>query len=222
VKAFVNTNVELSADGEDESDMVNRDFEPTTEEEAVLQVLKDEERANPFLIRNETGLGKGAVNTALTRLTSAGWVSKVTRGLYEYESDPRGPPERNPVGDASFPGNDEEGGVAESVTTDVSGPDLGPFADLDFPAGVDHDEAADAIYAAHDFIRDHDGATMREIVLAVSPDHPLKYGAVEELEEGKRYRGSWWRKVVKPGLSELPGVKKPGPGESEWRVVDDE
>lgn len=69
--------------------MVNPDFEPTDEEEAVLEVMEDENRANPLLIREETSLGKGHINTALTRLTSAGWVRKITRGLYEFVEDPR-------------------------------------------------------------------------------------------------------------------------------------
>lgn len=69
--------------------MVNEDFQPSDAEEDVLDVLKAEWRANPYLLREETGHGKGAVNTALTRLTSAGWVRKVTRGLYEFVDDPR-------------------------------------------------------------------------------------------------------------------------------------
>lgn len=69
--------------------MVNSDFEPTDKEEEVLRVLSSENRANPYLIRDKTDIGKGDVNTALTRLTSAGWVRKVTRGLYEFVDDPR-------------------------------------------------------------------------------------------------------------------------------------
>lgn len=74
-------------------DMVNPEFEPTDEEEAVLDVMREEWRANPYLIRERADLGKGTVNTALTRLTSAGWVRKVTRGLYEFVDDPRTPSE---------------------------------------------------------------------------------------------------------------------------------
>lgn len=71
--------------------MVNERFEPNDREEAVLSVLKVEHRANPYLVREQTDLGKGDINTALTRLTSAGWVRKVTRGLYEFVDDPRDP-----------------------------------------------------------------------------------------------------------------------------------
>jgi len=51
--------------------------------------MREEWRANPYLIRQQTGHEKGAVNTALSQLTSAGWVRKVTRGLYEFVDDPR-------------------------------------------------------------------------------------------------------------------------------------
>jgi len=69
--------------------MVNENYEPTDAEDDVLEVLRDEWRANPYLIRERTDFGKGTVNTALSNLTSAGWVDKVTRGLYEFVDDPR-------------------------------------------------------------------------------------------------------------------------------------
>jgi len=68
--------------------LVNRDYEPTEADEAVLEVLKDG-RANPLLIRENTGLSKQRVNDALIRLRTAGWVERVTRGLYELVDDPR-------------------------------------------------------------------------------------------------------------------------------------
>lgn len=69
--------------------MVNRDFDPQDRDEDVLTVFKEYGCANPYLIREETDLGKGDVNTSLVRLTSAGWVNKITRGLYEFVDDPR-------------------------------------------------------------------------------------------------------------------------------------
>lgn len=59
--------------------------EDTTE--AVLDVMRDEWRANPYLIREETDLEKGSVNTALVTLMRRGEVRQVTRGLYEYTGD---------------------------------------------------------------------------------------------------------------------------------------
>jgi Mn-dependent DtxR family transcriptional regulator len=48
----------------------------------VLRTLADG-RANPKLIREETGLSKGDTNTVLNRLGRNGYVEQVTRGLYE-------------------------------------------------------------------------------------------------------------------------------------------
>jgi hypothetical protein len=48
------------------------------------------------------------------------------------------------------------------------------------------------------------------------PRYPLGY-EVPELEPGERYRGAWWRKVVKPGLEALPGIDAPSDGRRTWR-----
>jgi hypothetical protein len=101
----------LSNSPESPEVMVNPDFEPTDAEETILDVLKTEYRANPYLIRERTDLGKGEVNTAMVRLTSAGWVSKVTRGLYEFVEDPR---EEAPDNDTEPP--------AEADGVDSGGP----------------------------------------------------------------------------------------------------
>jgi DNA-directed RNA polymerase specialized sigma54-like protein len=69
--------------------MVNETYSPTDSDEAVIDVLSVEGRANPYLIREQTDLDRQTVNNALIRLTSAGWVRKVTRGLYEFVEDPR-------------------------------------------------------------------------------------------------------------------------------------
>lgn len=68
--------------------MVNRDYEPSDGEEQVLDILKDG-RANPIYIREQTGLDKGNVEYFLNQLTTAGWVRKLTTGLYEFKEDPR-------------------------------------------------------------------------------------------------------------------------------------
>lgn len=49
---------------------------------AVLETMRDG-RVNPLLVRNETGLDKGTVNTHLVRLSRRGYVRQITRGLYE-------------------------------------------------------------------------------------------------------------------------------------------
>lgn len=54
------------------------------EPEQVLEVMENEWRANPYRIREKTGLEKGTVNSALVTLMREGEVRQVTRGLYEY------------------------------------------------------------------------------------------------------------------------------------------
>jgi len=69
--------------------MVNEDYEPSESDEWIIDVLAAEGRVNPYLLREETGLSKQAINERLKQLTAAGWVRKVTRGLYEFNEDPR-------------------------------------------------------------------------------------------------------------------------------------
>lgn len=71
-----------------ETGPVNENYEPTDNDEVVLDVLK-EGRANPLYIREKSELPKQRVNESLQRLQSAGWVERVTRGLYELVDDPR-------------------------------------------------------------------------------------------------------------------------------------
>lgn len=64
------------------TDMVDLD----ARDRDVLAVLADG-RANPYLIREQTGLDKGETNTVLNRLARGGYVEQVTRGLYEITAD---------------------------------------------------------------------------------------------------------------------------------------
>lgn len=94
--------------------------------------------------------------------------------------------------------------------------------DVDFPAGREREACSAAVYAARDYLREHGPATKRDLVAEVMPDHPLGYdvdGALEKVEAGDRYRGAWWRRVVKPGLKALPDVEAPARGASEWRYT---
>jgi len=69
--------------------MVNKDYEPTDEEDSVVNLLKEEQRVNPLRVRDVTGLTKQRVNDILGNLVAAGWIRKVNRGLYEFVEDPR-------------------------------------------------------------------------------------------------------------------------------------
>lgn len=91
-------------------------------------------------------------------------------------------------------------------------------ATVDFPSGKPREECVEAVRVAYEYLRDAGGASMRDFVIDVMPEHPIGYD-VPDLEPGERYRGSWWRKVVKPGLQALPDVEAPASGQSEWTYV---
>lgn len=50
----------------------------------------------------------------------------------------------------------------------------------------------------------------------VMPEHPIGYD-IPNLAEDERYRGAWWRNIVRPGLAALPDVEPPARGASKWR-----
>jgi hypothetical protein len=107
---------------------------------------------------------------------------------------------------------------ASPETSETQSPPEAELPDLSLPSGVDRDAATEAIRAAVGYIREHDGATMREIVVDVGAEHPLKYDIPDEIKPGERYRGAWWRRVVKPGLEGHTDAQPPGLGQSEWVV----
>ncbi|MFL9603582.1 hypothetical protein ACKC5Q_23215, partial [Aeromonas dhakensis] len=70
------------------NEMVNKSYQPSDEdEERILAIMKEEVRANPFLVRERLDgeVRKEYVNNYLDNLRRAGWVEKVTRGLYEFK-----------------------------------------------------------------------------------------------------------------------------------------
>jgi len=76
--------------------MVNERYEPTEKDEQVLKALKEGRengepwgRANPRWLIDETGLEKGNVEFSLRNLRNAGWIRRISRGLYEFVDDPR-------------------------------------------------------------------------------------------------------------------------------------
>jgi hypothetical protein len=122
------------------------------------------------------------------------------------------------------------------VTADIDEPQAGPpagvldavdAADADddtdaLPGTVDRQDAAAAVAAARDYIRDHSGATKQDLVKNVMPDHTLGYdvdAALGKIDAGDRYRGAWWRRVVKPSLKKLDDVQTPPQGASTWRYT---
>jgi hypothetical protein len=93
------------------------------------------------------------------------------------------------------------------------------LAAVEFPQTAAREACEAAVRAARDYIRDHDGATKAELVRDVMPEHPLGYdvdAALAKVDSGERYRGAWWRRVVKPGFEALDDVEKPSRGGSIW------
>ena len=144
-------------------------------------------------------------------------------------------------GDPSTTLADESDARADAVDTATDGPadspadahgadaaDEGDALDAvlaELPSTVDRDAAREAILAAREYLKNHGTATKVDFVRGVIRDHPLGYNpdaALAKIEAGERYRGAWWRKVVKPGLEALDGVTKPPKGASEWRAAEGE
>lgn len=71
---------------------MNEDYDPTPNEDDVITVLH-EGRVTPKLLKERTDLNDQQINYALNQLIAAGWVEKVTTGLYELKDDPRKDPE---------------------------------------------------------------------------------------------------------------------------------
>jgi len=67
----------------------NRDFDPTEQQQEVLDVFCEEYQVNPMRIRDVTEMPKQRVNDILGSLRDAGWIKQVTRGLYRlvYDGD---------------------------------------------------------------------------------------------------------------------------------------
>jgi len=90
----------------------------------------------------------------------------------------------------------------------------------DVPDRINTEDARAAIRAAIEYVENNGGATMREIVLAVMENHPLGYDYDSDKARienpDKRNRSTWWRRVIKPGLSKHPSIQKPKPHDSEW------
>lgn len=88
-----------------------------------------------------------------------------------------------------------------------------PHAQLDevnFPEGKDRQECLAAVFAVQEYLEETGSASMQEIVYDVLPEKPLGYdveSAINKIDAGSRYRGAWWRKVVRPGLEAIDGVE---------------
>lgn len=70
-------------------DVANEQFDPSENQATVLGVFEDVYQTSPGQIRERTGIKKQRINDILNDLANAGWVTKVSHGLYrlEYNGD---------------------------------------------------------------------------------------------------------------------------------------
>jgi hypothetical protein len=189
-------------------------------------------------VADATNLSRDSARRKLKTLRDQGRVDKrKTAGRVLYwpadASESREPAENRIQDDAvdTTPKSNEQrtGTVARRNEAEARAgereSDQGPVDTDELPVTVDVDDAAAAIGAARDYIRDHGGATKADLVRHVMPDHPLGYdvdGALEKIDGPDRYRGAWWRRVVKPGLEADDDVEKPPRGGSVWEYDGDD
>jgi hypothetical protein len=190
-------------------------------------------------VADATGLTRDGARKKLERLVDRGEVdrrSTAGRTLYwrvddsgverrreSAESAPESNRDREAVedagGDEQREGDDEDVRESDPVADGLEA----ALVDVDFPASVDREAAVETVRAASAFVDESGPVSKGDVVAAVMPDHALGYdvdGALAKVDaSGERYRGAWWRKVVKPGLGALDDVEyQNGVG---WHVVDE-
>lgn len=172
----------------------------------------------------ETLVDRGDVDRRSTAGRTLYWRvddSGVERRRESAESAPGSNRDREAVEDA---GGDErrEADDEDVRERDPVGDGLeAALVDVEFPERVDRDAAVETVRAASEFVHESGPVSKGDVVAAVMTDHALGYdvdAAIAKVEaSGERYRGAWWRKVVKPGLGALDGVEyQNGVG---WHVV---
>lgn len=210
----------------------------------MIDVLQ-EGRATPNYLSERTGESRQLVSQRLRDLRLSGVIEKIHKGLYELDEDApdapddsgetdgasNGPSDTRNVATGHTPPQNESGSAADpQASTSSTTPDDLPAAldGVKFPGNRDVDECARAVLAARNYLREHESASMSEIVAGVMPKHPAGYNAESDVERindpEQRNRSTWWRKIVRPGLEALPDVESPPKGGSAWEHVgrDDE
>lgn len=193
-------------------------FSTAVTDSELLAAVRTHEPAATSEVAGEVDITRQGADKRLRQLRDDGQVNskKIGASLVWFSVDDDADAGDSPLdsrgeshGDATETGNDT---TTDGATDGVS---LGD----DVPERIDDADARDAVAAAVDYVAEHGPTGMREVVNAVLPEHPLGYDTdVVPLESGERYRGAWWRKVVKNGLEESGARYRNGVG---W-VVDGE
>lgn len=195
----------------------------------IVAAVRAHEPAATSEVADELGIRRQSADYRLRRLRDAGRVSskKIGASLVWFPADdtptserretPQAPADETP--DPSGPEIDERHDAASSADVYTAALEA-----VDVPGTVDLDDARDALQAAAEELQQRGRATKGELVAAVMPDHPLGYDVDAALAKidatDERYRGAWWRRVVKPALTELDAVDAPARGASDWKWTD--
>lgn len=119
----------------------------------------------------------------------------------ESGADVPGPDRRAPALEGDIPSD-----VAEALEAAIADEDTHAI-----PGHVDREAALAAVRASYEYVQENGPAGKSDIVPAVMPEHSLGYDVEEALakieNEDEQYRGSWWRKVVRPAFGKLEDVK---------------
>jgi len=191
----------------------------------VVAAVRAHDPAATSEIATELGVSRQGADKRLRDLRERGEVSskKIGASLVWFMPRDRGRQTPRDSVDRTPEPDPDQSPSGTSATARATG-DGSAFDGVDFPAGKDREQCVEAINAAREFLQEDGPATMREIVAAVHPDYPLGYdveAAVEKVETGERYRGAWWRRIVKPGLEAAADIQKPSRGQSNWRHTGD-
>jgi predicted transcriptional regulator len=187
----------------------------------VLAAVRTHEPAATSEVADELGIVRQSADYRLRRLEEEGRVAskKIAASLVWFITDEK------PAGDdtaasgsspargaADVDASPGDGGGDHAVHTPEPqmageyGPGDAEPAFLDAPQTVDREAALAAVDAIREYLRENGPASKREVVLEVMPDHSLGYD-VPDLEPGERYRGSWWRYVIRPALEAVDDVE---------------
>lgn len=209
----------------DERDDESGKFTPTFPDAAFLSAIRERDGATTAEVADAVGCEYRSAYDRLHDLDDEGRVNVRKIGNTLLWTLAPGPQTAECTVGLDDDHGDHDHAPAPDRDDDTAGVDPDPEPDtgldaVDFPEGRPRDECVAAVEAAHAHLREHGGGTMREIVATVMPEHPIGYD-LPEIVDGDlvadRYRGAWWRRIVRPGLEALDDVAKPPKGGSKWR-----
>lgn len=66
---------------------VDLDFDPSPQEQELIELFRDQYTTGPDYLRSKTGHRRQRINQLLVPLVSAGWVDRIAHGLYRLNYD---------------------------------------------------------------------------------------------------------------------------------------